>query len=206
MNFFKKIGIFIYLIVMIGAGASFLVLASGLISAETIGETASLIQGAVEFQGAVAAVGALIILFGLSGAGKAFKKLNKSKLITFQNPDGEVTISLSAIEAYVHRVAKDIPGIKDVKSHVNVSKKGINITSYVSISAGTNIPEATEVIQMTVKSKVQDMLGIAENINIKMHINKILKGPEVTPAPEDYQEPQEEDDDSQIEANVPYRG
>ena len=104
------------------------------------------------------------------------KKLNKNKTVSFQNPDGEVTVSLSAIEEYVKKIAKSINGIKDVKSDVNIKKKGININTEVSILSGVNIPEVTERIQMEVKNRVQSMLGVDENVNITMHVKKISKG------------------------------
>ncbi|MDP8298661.1 MAG: alkaline shock response membrane anchor protein AmaP [Candidatus Tantalella remota] len=176
MNFIKKICLIVYLIIMVCVGGLLVVLSLNIAPAETWIDAINLIYSSVHTQIAAGVVGLMFIVVGVVGPYKGARKLNRSKIITFQNPDGEVTVALSAIENFVLRVAKDIPGIKDVKSRVEVNKKGINITSFVSIEAGTNIPEATEQIQMMVKARVQDMLGVEENINMKMHISKIMKG------------------------------
>ena len=175
MNFIKKIILFIYMILMVSVGAVIALLSLKALTVDTVTSLMQSVYDSVNLQIALGAVGAIFMIIGLIVPYRISKKLGKNKLITFQNPDGEVTVSLSAIEGYVRKVAKDIPGIEDIKSNVKVTKKGINIISFVSIAAGTNIPEATENIQVTVKSKVQDMLGVEDPINVTMHITKIMK-------------------------------
>ena len=175
MNFIKKLGLFIYMILMVATGAVMALLSVRILSVDAMTGILQGVYDSVNLQIALGVVGAIFIIIGIIVPYRVGKKLGKSKLITFQNPDGEVTVSLSAIEGYVRKVAKDIPGIEDIKSNVKVTKKGINVISYVSIAAGTNIPEATESIQVTVKSKVQDMLGVEDPINVTMHITKITK-------------------------------
>ena len=114
-------------------------------------------------------------MLGLIAPYRLEKKLKKNRIVAFQNPDGEVSVSLSAVEDYIQKIAKSVPGIKDVKSSVSITKKGIDITTAVSIISGVNIPEMTELIQLEVKNKVQTMLGVEENIRMKIHISKISK-------------------------------
>ena len=175
MNFIKKLGLFIYMILMVATGAIMALLSVRVLSVDAMTGILQGVYDSVNLQIALGVVGAIFIIIGIIVPYRLCKKMGKSKLITFQNPDGEVTVSLSAIEGYVRKVAKDIAGIEDIKSNVKVTKKGINVISYVSIAAGTNIPEATESIQVTVKSKVQDMLGVEDPINVTMHITKITK-------------------------------
>ena len=175
MNFLKRIMALVYLVMMAGAGLFLLAVSFNMLPSSTLTDLTGQLQSSPNAQIVFAVIGVIFIIIGVMAPFKVGKSLGSNRLITFQNPDGEVTVALSAIENYVKRVARDIPGIKDIRSSVKVNKKGINITSYVAISAGTNIPEATENIQMTVKSKVQDMLGVEENINMIMHISKILK-------------------------------
>jgi uncharacterized alkaline shock family protein YloU len=197
MNFIKKLLLFIYLVIMVCAGALFIVLSVGMVSTATWTDMIGSITESVWTQATVAVLGLIVALAGIIGYFRGIKKIKTSKLITFHNPDGEVTVSLSAIENYVKRVAKDIPGITDAKSVVSVNKRGINVVSHITIDAGTNIPDATERIQMIVKSKIQDMIGVEEKINIKMHVGQIMKGslPQQQPAGEEEEET----------ANVPFR-
>jgi len=190
MNFFKRIGVLIYAMLMICAGGLFLLVSLNIFPTERWTELLGVVYGTLGYQIALGSVGGLFVVIGVSAPFRFAKKIRRNRVIAFQNPDGEVTVSLSAIEDYVRKVAKDIPGIDDIRSSVIINRKGINIISDVSISAGSNIPEVTENIQMMVKNKVQGMLGVEEKINIKMNIKKIMKGaqPEEIPAQEEMEE------------------
>ena len=37
-----------------------------------------------------------------------------------------------------------------------------------------NIPEITEKVQFVIKNRLQEMLGIEENISVRVHVSKIL--------------------------------
>ncbi len=186
MNFLKRIGVFLYMLLMAGAGALFLLLSFNAVSLDYLAEKINAVAGPLGFQIFLGVAGGIFVIVGMSAPYRLEKKLKKNRIIAFQNPDGEVTISLSAIEDYIKKIAKGIPGIKDVRSRVGVSKKGINIVARVSVSASANIPELTERIQMEVKNRVQGMLGVEEKINIKMHINKIAGiSPQAEAAPEE---------------------
>ena len=175
MNFLKRAMSLVYLVAMVGAGVMILGMSLNAVPSGIFTDLAETLRASLNASIVFSVVGMAFILMGILAPFRVSKSLGSNRLITFRNPDGEVTVALSAIENYVKRVAKDIPGIKDIRSTVKANKKGLNITSYVAICAGTNIPEATENIQLTVKSKVQDMLGVEENINMTMHISKILK-------------------------------
>jgi len=67
-----------------------------------------------------------------------------------------------------------MPEVKELRANVTAGKKGINITNRAVIYSDTNIPEVTEKIQNMLKNRIQEMLGIEETINIKIHIAKIV--------------------------------
>ena len=188
MRFLKRLGMLIYALLMLSVGALFVLTAFSCISSDLWGSFCDVIAGNLYYQVAMVVVGAIFVIAGVMAPYRLGKKLKKDRVISFQNPDGEVSVSLSAIEEYIKKISKNIPGIKDIKSHVDVSKKGINIVMAVSLSAGSNIPEVTERIQMEVRNKVQGMLGVEERINIKMHISKIMRGAGEEPMPEEMPE------------------
>ncbi len=187
MNFFKRLGMFIYMLFALGAGVVLLLVSLNVFTPEQWMGMINAAGGSIVYQIAFAVGGVIFVSAGIIGPYRMGKNLRKNRRISFQNPDGEVTVSLSAIEDYIRKIAKSIPGIKDIRSRVDVNKKGINITTSVSISAAANIPEVTEKIQMQVKNSVQGMLGVEEKINIRMHVNKISRGifPEKAPVSED---------------------
>ena len=176
MDFFRKLGILLYALLMLGVGALLLLVSVSVIPPETLSDLAELAAGDIVYQASLGAVGALFILIGVIAPYRMFKKLERGRTVSFQNPDGEVSVSLSAIEDYIRKISKGIPGIKDVKPHVTIGKRGIDVITAVSISAAANIPEVTEKIQMQVKNRVQGMLGVEENVNVKLYISKIMRG------------------------------
>jgi uncharacterized alkaline shock family protein YloU len=102
-------------------------------------------------------------------------RFQREKTIAFTNPEGQVTISLSAIEDLIRRVAKQIPELKDLRCDVRANKKGtIQITAKTTLWSDANIPEVTERVQGLIKSKVQDMLGLEETVSCSVHISKIV--------------------------------
>ena len=176
MNLIKKLAIFVYLALMISAGAVLISAAIETITPEMAASALQLVGRTPALQIALYAIGGIFLLMGVIGPLRMAASLRSGSIIAFQNPDGEVTVSLKAIEDYIKKISKDIPGICDVRSHVEVRRNGVNITCYVSLTAGSNIPDITERIQLAVRSRLQNMLGMEEKINIKMHVSRIVKG------------------------------
>jgi len=175
MNFLRKLGIFVYLVLMIGIGALLISIAIETITLDMATHAFKLVSGSAALQIVLYAAGGLFILIGIVGPLKMARDINDGSIIAFQNPDGEVTVSLKAIEDYIRKISRDIPGINDVRAHVAVKRRAVNIECHVSLTAGSNIPDITERIQLAVRSRLQNMLGMEERINVKMHVSRIVK-------------------------------
>ncbi len=175
MNFFRRIGAILYMLLMMAGGILFLSISFNVFPSEYWMELLNTVNSALGYQLAFGVMGCIFMVMGIAAPYKLGKKLRKKRAVAFKNPNGEVTVSLSAIEDYIRKVAKDISGIKDIRSKVEVNKKGVNIVTDVSISAGENIPELTERMQREIRMRVQGMLGVEETINVSLHINKIDK-------------------------------
>jgi uncharacterized alkaline shock family protein YloU len=197
MNFFKRVFVFMYSLVLAIAG--FFVLAYGIKEFYDLQRLDTMFASLVSdprIQITLMVIGAIVFISGLIAPGRMERKIKKNRVVSFQNPDGEVSVSLTAIEEYIHKAARSIQGIKDVKSRVTITRRGIDITAAVNISAGMNIPEVTERIQMAVKNKIQNILGVEENINMKIHINRISNVGEMPEVPQE---------EPEAVPNVPYR-
>jgi len=119
--------------------------------------------------------GLLIVIITFSVGRVILARFQREKTIAFTNPEGQVTISLSAIEDFIRRIAKQVSELKEIRCDVRASKKGIiQITARTTLWSDANIPEVTEKIQGLVKSKVQDMLGLEETVICSVHISKIV--------------------------------
>lgn len=115
-----------------------------------------------------------LVLLNWMYAELALAKLQKQKTIAIENPDGQVTVSLTAIEDFIRRSTHELPEVKEVRSSVVARKGKIVVRARATLWSGTHIPEAAERIQVMVKSQVQEMLtGIEEPIVVQVHVAKI---------------------------------
>ncbi|MDP2913471.1 MAG: alkaline shock response membrane anchor protein AmaP [Candidatus Omnitrophota bacterium] len=173
MRFISGLTLFFYTIVFLLIGALFIIIALNIIPQEFITEVLYTTYSSTNTRLALGITGILLMFISIMVAQIAMGKLQREKTIAFENPDGQVTISLSAIEDFIKRALKQLPEVKELRPSVRAGKKGIAIINRVTLFSDVNIPETTEKIQNIVKSRVQDMLGVEEPINIKVHVVKI---------------------------------
>ena len=189
----KMLSIIFYTIVFVIIGATFIAISLDFIRVDqiiTFYETYNLKMS-------VGLAGVVFILMALLITHSTFGGIQRERTIAFNTPDGQVVISLSAIENFVKKLADQISEIKDMRSSVVASKKGVNISARVSLWSDANIPDVTERIQGIIKSKVQDMLGIEEPIITKVHVAKI--------APREGTKPRKQQETEQVSPQPPYR-
>lgn len=94
--------------------------------------------------------------------------------IAFDNPDGEVCISMTAIEDFVIRVGREFSEVKTMEPKIKARKEGVDISLKVELWAGINLPKMTESLQNVVKSQVQNILGIENVHSVEVMVHKII--------------------------------
>lgn len=174
MRVISGLTLFFYTVILLAVGGFLVVTALNIIPQESITETVSMVYATNNIRLILGIIGILLIFICILVVQIAMGKIQREKTIAFENPDGQVTISLSAIEDFIKRAVKQVPEVKEMKPNVRASKKGIVIVNRVTLFSDVNIPETTEKIQNIVKSRVQDMLGVEEPINIRVHVVKIV--------------------------------
>jgi uncharacterized alkaline shock family protein YloU/uncharacterized membrane protein len=122
--------------------------------------------------------GLLLILISFSFAQLILSKFAREKTIAFATSSGQVTIALSAIEDLIRRLSGYMPEIKELRPDVIAGKKGILVDLRVVLKSEANIPELTARLQDITRSKIQEVLGIEEQIIIKIHVAKIISAEE----------------------------
>jgi uncharacterized alkaline shock family protein YloU len=122
--------------------------------------------------------GLLLILISFSFAQLIIGRFQRERNIAFNTASGEVTVSLSAVEDLIKRMANILPEIKELRPDVIATKKGIVVDLRVILKSEANIPELTARLQEMTKSKIQEVLGLEEEIIIHIHIAKIASGDE----------------------------
>lgn len=173
MRVLGSFAVLFYSLVCLTLGFSLVLLAFNTVPLSQLEDAIELAYVTPDIRYILGAVGIGIILIGLIVAHITSDKFQREKTIAFENPDGQVTVSLSAIEDLIKKISRQIPEIKELRPAVVATKKGVNILNRVVLFSGVNIPEVTEKIQNVIKAKVQDMLGIEEPISVKVHVAKI---------------------------------
>jgi uncharacterized alkaline shock family protein YloU len=132
-------------------------------------------QGNLSSKLIVGLSGILLILISFSFAQLILGKFAREKTIAFTTASGEVTIALSAVEDLIRRLTGLIPEIKELRPNVIATKKGaILVDLRVVLKSEANIPELTARLQEVTRSKIQEVLGVEEQILIKIHVVKII--------------------------------
>lgn len=174
MRIISGLTLFFYTLISFLIGGLFIAISLNLIPRESIVYNLDMLYSATNIRFVVGITGLLLIFISMAMIQITMGTIKREKTIAFENPDGQVTISLTAIEDFIKRAMKQLPEVKELRPSVRASKKGIMIVNRVTLFSDINIPETTEKIQNIVKTRVQDMLGVDEPINIRVHVVKIV--------------------------------
>ncbi len=173
MKIISGLTLFFYTLVFFLVGGVFIAVSLGLVPLDSITSVLGYVYASTNIRLTLGVTGILLIFISLIVAQLVMGKVQREKTIAFDNPDGQVTISLTAVEDFIKRAMKQLPEVKELRPNVRAGKKGVSIINRVTLYSDVNIPEITEKIQNIVKRRVQDMLGIDEPINIRVHVVKI---------------------------------
>jgi uncharacterized alkaline shock family protein YloU len=180
MRFLEGLTLFFYTLVFFVVAALFIIVAMNIIPQEAVFDGISAIYASNNTRLILGIAGALLLFISIMVVQLTMGKIQREKTIAFENPDGQVTISLTAIEDFIKRALKQLPEVKELRPSVKAGKKGIKIINRVTLFSDINIPETTEKIQNIVKNRVQDMLGVEEPIDIRVHVVKIVHKEELS--------------------------
>jgi uncharacterized alkaline shock family protein YloU len=173
MRIFTVLGILFYAIVLILIGMILIIFSLNILAPNDIDNLLAYTQLNMNSRIIVGLSGILLIVISFSFAQLILGRFQREKTIAFSTSSGEVTIALSAVEDLIKRLAGIIPEIKELRPDVIATKKGILVDIRVVLRSEANIPDLTARIQELVRSKIQEILGLEEQIIIKIHVVKI---------------------------------
>ena len=144
-------------------------------SIKYINDLLYVVQTNLNYRIVIGLSGVLLIIISFSFAQLILARFQREKTIAFHSPSGDVTIALSAIEDLIRHFVLIIPQIRELKPDVIVNRKGnIIVNLRVVLRSEANIPELTAHLQEITKAKIQEVLGVEEQIVIRIHIAKII--------------------------------
>ena len=178
----RTLGILFYTAVLVFIGLLMITFSAvlsipgfGLQSVKFFNDLLYVIQGSLNYRLVIGLSGVLLIIISFSFMQLILVRFQREKTIAFHSPSGDVTIALSAIEDLLRHFVVIIPEIKELKPDVIVNRKGnIIVNLRVILKSEANIPELTAQLQEITKSKIQEVLGVEEQIIIRIHIAKII--------------------------------
>ncbi|MFQ5681400.1 MAG: alkaline shock response membrane anchor protein AmaP [Candidatus Omnitrophota bacterium] len=174
MRFLYNLGIYFYVSVLTVLGLLLVALPLQLIRPNDIIAALDFVYG-MENSGIILVLaGVLLIILAFSFAQVLMGKMQKEKTIAFNNPSGQVTIALSAVEDLIKRLTAEMAEIKEARSDVIAGKKGLEVDLRITLRSEANIPELTNSLQEGIKGKIQEILGLEEEITVKVHVGKII--------------------------------
>jgi hypothetical protein len=174
MRIFNVLGIIFYASILILIGLIMVVFSFNILPPSDIGNFFVYVQSNMNSRIVIGLSGLLLILVSFSFAQLILGRFQSEKTIAFTTASGEVTIALSAIEDLIKHFVLIIPEIKELRPDVIATKKGIVVDLKVALKSEANLPELTARLQEITKSKIQEVLGLEEQIIIRIHISKIV--------------------------------
>lgn len=173
MRISTKLKIYFYTVILLIIGIILIYSAIGFINT---GQIALALQAlsAWNIRLAIGLTGLLLILISFLYHQIMFSRVRREKTIAFQTANGEVLVALNAVEDLIRRIAVEVEGIKEARPDIIASKRGLEINLRLILYSEVNIPEFTDRIQEMIKSRIQEMLGLDEEIVIKIFVAKIV--------------------------------
>ncbi len=178
MRFFTSIIIRFYAVVLILIGMVIIAFSLNLLPLTSVDELLTYILSSPNSRIITGLSGLLLIVINIFLAQLVLGRFQREKTIAFTTSSGEVTIALSAVEDLIRRLTGIIPEIKELRPDVIATKKGLVVDLRVVLKSEANIPDLTSRLQEITRSKIQEVLGLEEQIIIKIHVAKIISAEE----------------------------
>jgi len=180
MRLFNVLGIIFYATVLIIIGLILISVAvvfslkNSPIQPQDVNYLIAYLQNSFSARMIIFLAGLFLIFVSFSFAQLILGRFQREKTIAFTSSSGQVTVSLTAIEDLIRRLNQVIPEIKELRPDVKATKKGIEVDLRVILKSEANIPELTARLQEMTQSKIEEVLGVEEQIITRIHIIKII--------------------------------
>ena len=123
-----------------------------------------------------ALTGLIIILMCLRCIQTSLRRSRKDKSITFESPEGNVSITLLALEDMLKKMLEERTEVSHIKPKVILRKKGIEVVIRGVLTSEANLVEFTREIQEKIKEKMNVLLGEDKPVKVNLEIRKVVMG------------------------------
>ena len=168
-----RVAIIFYIVIIWGTGISIVLFVSHVLDLMTVQHLLQMVYYDNQ-SGAIAGICAGGIMFmSYLLARLIYGRRRKERTIAFENPTGEVTVSLSALEDLIKRVIVQMPEIREIRPYMIATRKGLEVDIKLILRHEVNIPDLTARFGDLVRRKIEEAVGMEGKINIRIHVTKI---------------------------------
>ncbi len=129
------------------------------------------VRGLPAWMRVVAGVGVLVYLFAYLLTGLSWKK--KGAFITFENDNGTVSVSASAVQSYLNGLKGEFAAVVALKTQLQVVRGALEVGLVVGVKDGTQIPELCKLMQTRVRELLEEHLGTCDLGGVSVEVNEI---------------------------------
>ncbi len=118
---------------------------------------------------------AILLLFGVVFHSSGRKKENgmAANVIMVGENGSNVQISTAAVDCIIQQQKKDYPAVKELESKISQVADGAQIMLKVVASADANIPELANNLQNSVKTQLENMVGL-KVVSVKIIVADVI--------------------------------
>lgn len=132
-------------------------------------------QGAVHglpgWMRVLSGVGVLAYLFLFLLTGLSWRK--KGSFITFENANGTVSVSTSAVQAYLNTLKSEFAAVVWLKTQLRAARGALQVGLVLGVKDGTQIPELCKLMQVRVRELLEEHLGTCDLSGVSVEVNEI---------------------------------
>jgi hypothetical protein len=142
-----------------------------------------------EYRLVVAAVGVAGVLIGAIWALSMLPRGRGGRYLAFENPGGEVRVSLDAVRDFLAGMGAEFEGMVKFAPEVRSVGGELDITAVCEVGAGCALPVWSQEVQERVRERIVSGIGIASIRAVRVVVRQIVdggrkgRGTRVTPEP-----------------------
>jgi len=155
VKWLEKLIILLVSLFLLASGISLCALAMGWQGQALVNWLLSLRE--TPFDGAV--LGAALLLAALYLLAVLIREQQEVQSIVQETELGQVEISLRAVANLVQRVAREIPGVRDLAPIVKVDPQGLDVRVVAQVAPGLSIPVLANEVQTLIRGYLHETVG-----------------------------------------------
>lgn len=163
MNFLRRFLLCLWSLALIAGAASIGVCAFNPVSAKYYTYWLDSVAGSGRFFWWLLLTSVVLLVLGMLGVFVALarKAAPPNQVVIGRSEDGQVNISLNAVDNVVRKAALSVTGVKEVKVHLKPLDNTLHISLQIALPHDISMPETAAAVQQVVKEQLQAITGLA---------------------------------------------